>query len=466
MATESKMKVKIALVQPSLPDKNYLPNLGILYIASVLERDGFEVAFFDENYCTSIVDKIVAYEPALVGFTVVTAAMNRVCHHATKLKSKLDNVVIAIGGPHVHACPMESIQNSEIDFAIIGEGEQPLLQLARCHRDGNARHEVFVNIENLLFIHQKKLYRTPTRPFLDSAELDELPYPAFHLLDLDKVFKNVAHGLYSTGKRILPIMTSRGCPHECTFCCRTMGKKVRFRSMENVLNEIDTMVDDYQIDELYFEDDNFTVNKKRAKQILTAVRQRHPRLNIKFANGLRADKVDKELLLEIKSAGAYWVGFGVESGSPRVLNLMKKKLDLDAAMKNIKLASELGLKTGANFIIGYPGETLRDVLTSIRYFKSLDLDSIAIVNLVPFPGTEAHRVCEANGYLTSVAKNYDNYYFGIVKIKTLIRTPHLSPFMLRALVSYAYFTFYILSWKRFKKIAPMAWRRLFPPKKS
>ncbi|MDP8235339.1 MAG: radical SAM protein [Candidatus Erginobacter occultus] len=133
-------------------------------------------------------------------------------------------------------------------------------------------------------------------------------------------------------------MTSRGCPQTCTFCCRSMGQRIRARSADNVLAEIEHLVRDYRIDEIYFEDDNFTVDRERALAILRGIRDNFPALFIKFANGLRADRVDGEILSAIREAGGYWIGFGVESGSQRVLTLMKKRLDLDKVRKNVSRA--------------------------------------------------------------------------------------------------------------------------------
>ena len=222
-----------------------------------------------------------------------------------------------------------------------------------------------------------------------------------------------------------------------------MGFDLRERSVENVMKEIEFLVRTYKIDELYFEDDDFTNNKPRALQILRAIKNANLGLSIKFANGLRADMVDEELLIAMKEAGAYWVGFGIESGSQKVLNIMKKHLDLEVAKKNVALAKRQGFFVGANCIVGYPGENKSDIKESIMFFHKLGLDSCAIVPLVPFPKTALHGLCKQKGYLTPYADNYDNYYFKIFNPKILVVTEAVSAKELRWFIKIFYISFYL-----------------------
>ncbi len=453
----------IALVQPRLPDRNYIPNLGILYLAGVLEEAGYPVRIYDENLDRDYFSRLLRDRPRLVGFTAVTAAVNRVGRAAAELKAAVPSTVVAAGGPHVSVLPEEVLAGGAVDYCVTGEGEYPFLDLARMVLEGRGSP---AEIPNLVYRADGQIRRNPSRPFLGPEELDRLPFPPFRLLDPERVFPRIVHGLYSRGKRILPLMTSRGCPQTCTFCCRSMGKKIRTRSTENVLQEIEHLVRAYGIDEIYFEDDNFTVDRDRALAILRGIRENFPALHIKFANGLRADRVDDELLSAIREAGGYWIGFGVESGSQRVLEMMKKRLDLGKVRENLTRAKQLGFQTGANMIMGYPGETWADIRRGIRFFRELNPDSLAIVNLIPFPGTEVRRICQENGYLTRAAENYDNYYFKILNIRALISTPRLSALDLRLAVWFGYLTFYLLSWRRLKRLAGMIAGRFLRPFRS
>jgi radical SAM superfamily enzyme YgiQ (UPF0313 family) len=415
--------MKVALVQPKIPDGNYMPSLGLLYIASLLESNGFCVKVFDENYDENVIKGLLGYDPAVIGITSVTAAINSSIKITQNIKRDSPARVV-FGGAHPTAVPGDTVRAEGVDFVVINEGEYPMLELCKAIRE-KRNENAFKDIPNLYYKIDGSVRNTKKAKFLSGTELDELPYPAFHLLDLEYVFKRAVHGLFSMGRRILPIMTSRGCPQVCTFCCRMMGYRERERSVSNVIKEIRFMKEAYNIDELYIEDDNFTGNRERAVKILDEIIKADLGIYIKFANGLRADTVDEEILSKIKEAGGYWVGFGIESGSKRVLGLMKKNLDLELAKENVRTAKRKGLFVGSNFIIGYPEETEEDLNESMNYFKGLGLDSCAVVNLVPFPGTAVCAYSKKMGYLTKDAENYDNYYFKMLNPNILVSTPAL-----------------------------------------
>ena len=234
-----------------------------------------------------------------------------------------------------------------------------------------------------------------------------------------------------------------------------MGFKIRYRDPELVINEIKYMISKYNIDEVWFEDDNFTVNKKRTHKILDSIIENNLGINLKFANGLRADGVDKAILEKMKKAGCYSISFGIESGSPKILKMMKKNLSLEKARENITIAKGLGFLVGANFIIGYPGETIEDIEKSLDYFIKLNLDSMAVVNLIPFPGTEARKICEENGYLTDEAGNWDNYIFNIENPKILIETKFQKREEIVKMINKIYKKFYLNSQRIYKILKRM-----------
>ena len=203
------------------------------------------------------------------------------------------------------------------------------------------------------------------------------------------------------------------------------GQQIADASADSALAEVAFLIQRYGIDELYVEDDNFTEARDKALAILERMAALRPRIWLKFANGVRVDRVDRELLLAMKAAGVYSLSFGIESGCPDTLRRMGKNLDLHVARENVLLAKSLGFLVGANCILGYPGDTLGDLDASLAFFLSLPLDSTAIVNLVPFPGTAVRRLCEQKGYLTEAAKDWSNYYFAINCPIPLWETPEL-----------------------------------------
>jgi anaerobic magnesium-protoporphyrin IX monomethyl ester cyclase len=431
---------RVALVALEIPGGDYLPSLGLLYIASVLEKNGIEVRIFDQGQKPDITDEILSFDPGVIGITSVTCSINKAFKIAEDTKRTNPNIKVVIGGAHVTAMPYETLENPFVDFVVKGEGEYPMLNLVKALQRGG---EDIDKVESLFYKLDGGIKKNKEASDMDDATLTDLPYPAFHLLDQQHIFEDVSHGIFTKGKRVLPLMTARGCPQTCTFCCRLMGFDLRERSVQNVMEEIRFNVEKYKIDELYFEDDDFTNNRPRALEILRAIRDARLGIYIKFANGLRADNVDEELLIAIKEAGGYWVGFGIESGSQKVLEIMKKKLDLNVAKQNVAIAKRLGLFVGANCIVGYPGETREDMAESIRFFKDLKLDSCAIVSLVPFPKTALHGQCKQKGYLTKYADNYDNYFFKIFNPQIMVLTGEVSENEIRRFIKIFYIQFYM-----------------------
>lgn len=432
---------KLAFVQPMINDGNLIPLLGTLTMAAIMEKEGWWVRFFDERLDADALGSAIDFRPDIVGISAVTGSVLRGHEIAIQIKAVLPDTIVVFGGPHPTAIPEEVLGWDSVDFVIVGEGEFALRDLCQWFLSGRKSSEL-KEIPNLCYI-DGNFVQNRVRPFLQPEELDRLPMPAFHLLDLEQVFKKIRHGIFQKGHRILPIMASRGCPNHCTFCCRMMGSIIRYRSPESVLNEIEYMVRNYNLDEIYFEDDNFTANKKRAYVILDSLIERKLGIHIKFANGIRADGVDGKMLEKMKKAGCYSISFGIESGSERVLEMMKKNLSLKRAKENVKIAKSMGFLVGGNIIVGYPSETVEDIEQSLEFFMNLDLDSMAIVNLIPFPGTEVRRICENKGYLTPEAQNWNNYIFDIKAPKILVETEFLDRKTLLHLINKAYRRMYL-----------------------
>ena len=469
---------RVAFVQPMIPDGNYLPNLGIMSLASILIKAGYDVRVFDENVHADVQQLLLDFRPALIGYTCVTAALGSVCRAAAAIKPALPNAIIMIGGPHMSAVPKETLaQNPVIDFGITGEAERSLLMFCETVlRQGNRAEDALKAIDGLVFRdEQGQVVKNAPARFLEDDELSLLPFPAWHLLPMEDIYRKATHGLFSRGKRIMPVMTTRGCPNYCGFCCRVMGFKFRKMQLSRILTEIVWLHEKYAIDELYFEDDTFTQEPERAHELLDALVALDLGIYVKFANGLRADKVDRPLLQKMKDAGVYWVGFGIESGSPHTQALMKKNLDLEQAARSVTLAKEMGFRVGSNCIIGYPGETQSSIDESINYFLRLKLDSFAVVTCVPFPGTTAWQVCQQNGWFTKRADNYDNYWFEVFRVTPLIETPYLTAKELSNAIFWVYVRFYFLNVERsllvarmlakqklggFSQTAPLRWLRM------
>lgn len=431
--------MRVALFQPFVPDLNTTPPLGPLYLAAVLEKEGFEVTLFDEKIDYEVFKKIVLFKPDIFAVSAVTPAYLRGLQVSRELKKLFPSLKVVFGGPHPSALPLLTLKEDIIDYIVIGEGEKIFPVLCRKIRENNDSYKYLKEIKNIGFKRNNgELFITEKDDYISEDELDKIPYPAFHLMDLNTYFTGLQmHGIYQRGSRILPIMTSRGCPYTCTFCCRVMGNVIRKKSIDKFASEIDYLIRKYKIDELYIEDDNFTADKNRALELLKVIKKSKIKY-LKFANGVNINIVDEEILKSMKEAKVYSISFGIESGSANTLKKMHKYIDLERTKKMVGFAKSLGLLVGGNCIIGYPGESLADIRYSLDYFFKLNLDSMAIVNLVPFPGTEVRNECEKKGYLTEESKVWSNYYFSINNPIPLIETPLLSKKQLVVEIKRAY----------------------------
>ncbi len=436
--------MRVGFYVPPNPDGNTTPALGPLTLLAVLEQEGIEGRLFDARIAPSALGELVDYRPDIVGISAVTSAYKAGLAAAARARVALPGVRVAVGGPHASALPREVLAEPAADYVVGGEAERSFPALCRLLAAGEPAPTSLRSIAGIAFREQGAPVVNDAPAPLREAELDALPFPAFHRMDLQAYFTGTqTHGMFRRGRRVLPIMTSRGCPSGCTYCCRVMGRRLRTRSPDSVLAEVRELVDRYAIDEINVEDDNFTQDRPRSLEILERLADFTPPLHLKLANGVRADRVDTELLQAMRRARVYSLSFGIESGCPRTLRRMRKGLELGRARESVLLARSLGFLVGANCIIGYPGETLEDIEESLRFFLDLPLDSMAIVNLVPFPGTEVRAECEARGYLTAAAADWDNYYFQINSPIPLIETPELSGEQLVAAVRAAYRRMYL-----------------------
>jgi magnesium-protoporphyrin IX monomethyl ester (oxidative) cyclase len=275
-------------------------------------------------------------------------------------------------------------------------------------------------------------------------DLDELPFPARDLVPYDKYHEvSEAHG--PTQRKWTPILSSRGCPFHCTFCTPGLwGHRYRVRSAANVLDEIEECVTRYGIREFHFEDEKLTIHKKRVMEVCKGIRDRNLAIQWQTPNGIRASVTDREILSAMRDSGCHHVTVAPESGSPRVLNeIIKKQQDLSRVTDAVRHASKLGMRTAAYFVLGLPGETVREVNQSISYASQLariGLDEVVFSNYVALPGSELYKMLVREGRI-------DGDWQNLVSMGDLARasswSEHISSEDLSALRRKAYLTFHL-----------------------
>lgn len=404
------MAAKIILINPPRQGKRpyflslQMP-LNIAYIAAYLRERGFEVEIWDfevEEFCRDIfIERLKVKKPKIAGFTCFTPTVLSAHYLAGLVKKTNSEVITVLGGVHASAVPYRTMEEFEnFDYLVIGEGEETFFEFCRDIRDN--KHTS--NIKGLLS--RENNYFEP-RPLIE--DIDKIPPPARDLLKFE-LYKGAAHkGFSRSCLNIIEIFTARGCPYECIFCasCVTLGRKVRFRSIDNICREISDCIEKYNTKHVTFLDDTFTLDAKRVRQLCAYLKKNKLTWN---CTGTRVNTVDKELLSEMAESGCIGLAFGVESGSQEILDLIKKKIDLPQVKNAFKWAREAGIRSiEADFMIGaHPDETENDLNLTRKLIKDLSPDILSVAYIVPYPGTEANEIMKARGFLPK-AENWNDF---------------------------------------------------------
>ena len=414
---------KILLVHPPLTvhrdrllDVGSFP-LGLLYIASLLLENGYDVEVLDcvaeDRFNVTKVGtklnrvglseknlarRISKAAPDLVGISIPFSCQYSDAIRVNEIVKSVNGKIITVaGGAHVSAAP-ELVDPDVFDYCVSGEGEFALLSLADAlKRDSSVDvPEVFSkdNVRNKRFPENNNFIK----------DLNKLPFPNYDLLPLEKY--------WSPGNRWVNMVASRGCHFTCNFCAvhSVMGKKVRLRSIDNVIYEIEFLKKRFGINNLYFEDDNMTHNIEWAKQLFREIIKRDLGITFHVRNGIRVDAVDNELFLLMKKSGFKEVTFSPESGSQKTLDeIIKKKLKLERVEEAIIMAKKAGLKVRNFLIIGFPQETKEDIFRTVEYahkLRKMGGDSLWVSCATPYPGTSLFKECVKMGII-----NKDNLDF-------------------------------------------------------
>jgi len=307
-----------------------------------------------------------------------------------EIKEKFPEKLIVLGGAHPSATPIVTVSEPSIDFVVVSEGDLTIVELA--NNIGNS--VALSKIDGLAYKNEKgKPVLNPKMRYIE--DLDSLPFPERKSIPLESYYEvGSPHG--PCQDRWTPILSSRGCPYQCTFCTPNLwDRRYRVRSAKNVLDEIVQCKDEFNITEFLFEDENFTINKKRVLEVCNGIISKNLNVRWQTPNGIRASVTDEEMLGVMKRSGCHHITVAPESGSERVLNeIIRKQQNKEDVTNVVKYASKVGMKTAAYFVSGLPGETVDDVEMSIDYVCTLakeGLDEIAFSRFVPLPGSELYE---------------------------------------------------------------------------
>jgi len=348
---------------------------------------------------------LAEFDPDVVGLTMNTFQTRSAREVSRLVEEVLPRSLVVVGGPHPSSVEVEIFKDfPDIDVSVIGEGEHIFMEIIKGR-----------NLEEIEGICYKGVMNPPREP---ADNLDYIPLPDLSLIDLSKFT-----GTYPTGAHpSMYIMASRGCPFRCSFCNKSIwGRTVRFRDPKKVVEEI-RWLGENGVKEIYFQDDTFNVNLKWAKSLLQLMIDEGLNRELIYKTDFRANEelLDEDLLELAKKAGFWMIFYGVESGSQKVLDRMRKDLTVREIERAFALTHKFGIKTYGSFIVGMPGENKETLRETFDLLRRINPSYYGFAYATPFPGTDLHKEVSMKGQL--FCNNYDDYAYG----KCVIRTDDLT----------------------------------------
>jgi radical SAM superfamily enzyme YgiQ (UPF0313 family) len=387
----------------------HLPPLGIASVAAMLEKHGFFVKILDAAVEKLTIQQtaqaILKENPKVLGLSCLTMTFEKCKKIATEIKKKNKKILIVIGGHHASIEPEKIMKNNCFDLLAFGEAETTILEILQKFKKNKKLLEnkkQLSSIQGIVFRDGKKIIKTNARAPIEN--LDSLPWPARHLLPMKKYLP-----LANQYKRkpVTNIIAIRGCPFECTYCSShsMFGRKIRFRSPENVTAEIKHLIEKYGIKELSFWDDTLTINKQWLEKLCDLIIKN--KLDITWSCYGRVNTVDLQLLKKMKKAGCWNIFYGLESGNQELLEIIKKRTTLGQIKNAIKWTKQAGIESRGSFMIALPGETPEMAHKTIQFAIDLDLDYAQFCITTPFPGTELFETAKKFGKLEKKLSKYN-----------------------------------------------------------
>jgi len=385
-----------------------LPPLGLACVAAALEKNDYKVEIYDNYLLNRPVEEVKAEigkrAPEIVGLTCNSLSFGRVLEMAKAVKEVSPASRVVVGGPHASYMPQTLLDHAEIDYVVMGEGEQAMTRLGSSLLKGEGAAAAGM-IPGVACRINGKTVKSPPQ-FI--ADLDTLPFPARHLLPMRMYSRELS---YLSAKPVDTMSVHRGCPYRCAYCetRELWGSACRAFSPQRVIDEVKHMMETYGTRGIYFIGDNFTINRNRTAEICELIKQ--SRLDVRWTCETRADLISKELLGEMKLAGCETIFFGVESGSPRIQEKLNKGLDLADVERAFDLCRQAGIQTVTSFMLGIPGETVSDMNQSFEFAQKLKSDWCQFNIYIACPGSQLYDEV-VNKHL------YDEFYDYLARVKT------------------------------------------------
>lgn len=381
----------ISLLRPRYRSHLITPPLGIGYISSYLNANGFKTKIIDGLNLGLSHNQLAdcCADADIVGVSVLSSYLQESIDIVSLLKARGKTVII--GGPHVTASGMHALEETGADYAVCGEGEKSLLEIVKKISLGSP----VLSIPGVL----KAGAQMPLSKRGLIEDLDTIPFPDWRALN-PQLYKKAPHGGLIKHFPVAPIVTSRGCPYECTFCAspQLWERTIRFRSAENTVDEIEYLVKDFNVREIHFEDDNLTLKAEHITKICELIMRKKIKISWATPNGVRADTIDKDMIKLMRRSGCYYLAFGIESANKTILSNIKKRTRIEIIQRAITLARKEGIITQGFFIFGLPGETQKTISETIDFACESGLDRAQFLILDVLPGSELWGTLKSQRY--------------------------------------------------------------------
>jgi radical SAM superfamily enzyme YgiQ (UPF0313 family) len=423
------------LILPPFPflRKEKILLLNLAYLAAAAPSD-VQLAIFDANLNElspkSFAAAVAGLETDLLLFTAHTYQIGYAARATRAAKAAHPRVKAIIGGPHVSVLPEETLRRyPEFDGAAIGEGEPTLREIFAALGGG----ESLASVAGMAYREDKQVHRTPGRDLLD--DLDSLPFPAWHYFEVNRY-----SGFYPLRGTSIPVITARGCPYRCRFCARAHGNRMRYRSVESVLAEIERgLAAGHRT--FAFVDETFTVDRTRALRICELLAGLRPERAVEWVAQTRVDRMDEEVLAAMARAGCLAVNVGIESGDQEVLSSLGKDITVEQIRRAIEICRRTGIKALANVILGGPRETPATLRTTRRLVLSLRPDRLAVNQLVAFPGAEFYDMAQRGD--AGLRLLHEDWSYSHPQMRSNLHFPGVSQRRISWAQFYLYCRFYI-----------------------
>ena len=429
---------KVLLINPPYnlevykENKNFSvhPPVGLAYLASFLQKYGYEVEIIDANalniHKEELINIIVNHSSRFIGFTSVTATVNLVSQICDKIKEKTDKVLI-LGGQHATFKDKEVLAAcTSIDFIVRGEGEMSLLRLLnRLKINKTAK-----GLMGITYSKNNKVVSNPDRPPIKNINI--IPFPAWELLPRSKYRLNGFLDIGLNGKQLAKLISTRGCHNKCTFCASAhFWGKPRFRNVDNIFKELVYLTQELNVRHIDFMDDCLTIPVSRFRDLCNRIIENN--LNFKWSCYSRVQNINEELVQLMKKAGCFMVLLGIESGNQEIIDSIKKQITLEQVTKAVALFKKYNIDCLGFFMIGLPKDTKETVHETVNFARNLNLDFPFFSVTTPFPGTELYDWFMSSNY---APENIDWNQFS-THGDTIYRTESLSSKEIKQLYDYA-----------------------------